>query len=473
MRWVVVGAGSAGCVVAARLCEQEQHEVTLLEAGPDRTSSDRPTALRSRNALRAAEEAEAWWTGQHVTRTFGGGATTYLRGRGVGGSGAVNGMLALPGLPRDHDRWVSLFGCRGWGWADVADWYSRVRALTRQIPPDELTPLDQLLLAAARELGLPDDVDLGAPGDGAGRLWVTADDVARRSSAELWLDTARRRANLRVLGDATVDRVLLDGRRAVGVLLVDGTHLEADHVVLCAGAIGSPAILLRSGVRRRGIGRNLRDHAYGGVSLQLAPDMASRGWTGHVIGTGLRVSSRHDRDDLQLLPVYVDPAAPSGRLLLVLLRCRSTGRLALDEVDPLSPPTIDLQLLSNATDRAAMRDGIGLLVAVLRSTAFAGLVEAVSVDGVGGAPEDLLDPDVADVWLRHQPGDVAHACGTCRMGDPSDPDAVVDPAGTVIGYPNLHVVDASVFPDVPSAGPYLPTLMLAERLSHELLAQHG
>lgn len=473
-RTIVVGAGSAGCVVAATLSSAPDHEVVLVEAGDDRSPTDRPASIRAHDWTSALAEPGALWSDLVATRTSDQPPTPYARGRGVGGSASVNGLLALPGRPRDYDRWANDLGCRGWGWRDVRPTFERLRRDLVRVAATQLGTLDTAVLRAAEDLGLPSGTDPFEDVDGAGRAWVTADHHGRRSSAEVWLDPARRRPNLRVRGTQAVERLLVDAGRTVGVRLDSGEELESDRVVLCAGAIGSPVLLLRSGLDEPHVGAGLRDHPSASLGL-VSP--ALRGATPPFpIGVVLRSSSSVADGDLQVLPLHrPDPAGPAdARLLAAVMTVRASGRVTLDGERPAAPPTVELNLLDHPSDRRAAADAAALLVGLLRTPSMRALVEDVLLPPGIGELEDLLDPSAAVAWMALAPGGHVHACGTCRMGSPDDPSRVVDLDGRVHGLPGAYVMDASVLPDVPAAGTHLPTVMVADRLSSRLASQiHG
>ena len=281
---VVVGAGSAGGALAARLSEDPARTVLLLEAGPDERSAATPAAVRGLNFFGALESPGRLWPDLLATRAPGRPPSLYARGRGVGGSSAVNAMMAIRGTPEDYDRWAGELGCPGWGWPDMLTRFLKVEddvdlggdglhgrggpiPLART-PVGDLGPFDGAMREALTALGYPVCDDYHAPGAlGLSRVALTIRDGHRVSTNDAYLESARDLPNLIVRGDVLVDRVALDGRRAVGVVTADGEHLGAGEVIVSAGAIHSPAILLRSGIGPEGpsgglpVGANLIDHA--------------------------------------------------------------------------------------------------------------------------------------------------------------------------------------------------------------------
>lgn len=449
---VVVGAGSAGCVLAARLSDDTGRSVLLLEAGDDVADS---TAITSPSFFDALAEPGRTWPDTTAVRTSGGEPAPYLRGRGLGGSSAVNAMLALMPPADDLDRWEQHHGCSGWTSATLAEALRASPLPRRPASAGEWGRVDRALSDAAGHLGA-----VPAP-------LTRWPDGRRASTASAYLDPVRGRTNLEVKGGCTVDRLLVEGGRAAGVGLVDGTEIEAREVILAAGALHSPAILLRSGIERPGIGQGLQDHPSCALALELRepadPHALAISWL-----APFAVDVGDGPVEMQLLPLnHGGPDVPGwGSLSLALMRVRSRGSLALASSDPFAAPDVHLELLSDERDLLAMVRGVEVLREVAAHPAFAEICSGIYVDDAGTPLADLPTDDAAtSAWLLRRAGDYFHASSTCRMGLADDERSVVDTACRVIGVEGLRVCDASIFPELPAANPHLTVVAVAERLA--------
>jgi choline dehydrogenase len=482
-----VGAGAAGCVVAARLAERDSRSVLLLEAGPDLRGS-LPGGFRDGWGLNRAFD----W-GFAAEPDARGEVENLRRGKLLGGTSWVT-RFALRGSSGDYDDWKAL-GNPGWGFDDVLPYFTRLEADadfgdrpwhgdSGPLPVDrylgqELTEIAAAGLAALEAAGFPAVEDHNRPGAvGAGRMPMSSRDGVRVTTADAYLPEAGARPNLTIRPDAQVDAVVLEGGRAVGVRLVDGTVIEAGRVVLSAGTYGSPAILLRSGIGPAehlrsvavpvrvdlpGVGSNLADHV--GVDIDC-------GYRGpgreapllHVVGT-FHSSTTPGSEAPDLMLWLADPVGdmPGFEINPCLMRPRSRGGVTLRSADPAEAPRIELPGLRDPLDVERLAE------AFLRGLEVARRPEIRRLCTEPPSP-DIRDDAEARRLVEAEAYSIPHVVGTCGMGPRPDIGAVVDASGRVHGVDGLSVVDASIVPNGPSAFTHLPTIMLAERLSEEIAA---
>ncbi|MFD1939792.1 GMC family oxidoreductase [Nonomuraea mangrovi] len=483
---VVVGAGAAGAVVAARLSEAGSADVLLVEAGPDYRSADAPAAVRGTDIGRALAMRSLRWPGLLARLTEHQPPRAYACGRGAGGSSAINGQLAVRGTPADFDAWVRA-GCAGWSWPAVQPAFVRLErdmdfgghpghgsrgpVPISRVPADRRGPVSTALYTAAVGLGHPEHRDLNAEGSTgiSPAAWHRRDGM-RVSSNDSHLEPARSRPRLRVAGRHLVSRVLFSAGRVRGVELAAEGHREvvsAPAVVLCAGAVYSPAILLRSGVGPAdrlgalgieivaplpGVGAGLSDHPAVMLGFRLTEAAAARSLE---TDSGCCLLRAGRADDIQVLPLDRTVGPASGGLMVSLMRPESTGSVRLRSRDPADDPSLDLRLLSDRGDLDRLRDAVLHAAELLDHPAFREVVE-----GRQARPDGALDQ-----WLRENCRTLYHPSGTCRMGPAGEGGTVVDEEGRVLGVDGLWVADASVMPVPCGVPPYLTTVMVAERLA--------
>jgi choline dehydrogenase len=487
--YVVVGAGSAGCVLAARLTEDPSVDVLLLEAGGK--DSKREIGIPAAFSKLFRSDVD-WNYDTEPEENLAGRSVYWPRGKVLGGSSSVNAMMAIPGHTADYDGWAAL-GATGWSWDDVAPVFERVQAALKVEELRDPNPLTLAFVEAARQAGIPPSPALAPTAlDGVRLTPVTQRAGRRRSAADAYLAPALSRPNLTVRTSAQVTRLVLEGSRAVGVEVGDEV-IRAREVVLCGGTVNSPQLLLLSGIgpaaelerhgipvehELAGVGAHLEDHLAAGVLVEsmkpvtlyaaekprqlLRYFVQHKGMlTSNVAEAAAFVRTRPDASapDLELIfaPVLfedqglVPPSAHGFTVGVVLLQPRSSGVIRLRSADPLAAAAIEPRYLSYPEDLQTLVSGVELARLIVSMPAFA---------EIAGKELQPGDEPVEDA-IRNHAQTLYHPVGTCRMG--TDALAVVDPQLRVRGLEGLRVVDASVIPRVPRGHTHLPTLMIAER----------
>lgn len=554
--YLIVGAGAAGSVLASRLTENPNTSVLLLEAGTDVLPDQVPADIRNLFPLSAFNRSYLWPdTMVHWDVSGRGRPAPLPQGRVVGGSSALMGMWALRGRPEDYDGWHEA-GATGWRWSDVLPYFRKLESdidfagplhggsgpiPIRREPRREWPPFASAVAQAAAKQGLNQIEDMNADfRDGHCTLPISRYPDSRASAGLCYLDSAvRSRPNLRVLAKHEVRHLLVQANRVIGaqVRTPDGgeVQLYAHETLVAAGALRTPALLLRSGIgdgeqlrsagipvvlHRRGVGRNLQNHpALYLASILNRSGRQGRGWR-PAGATYVRFSSNLPTTPVGDLALYVRSyltwhalGRRMASLAALVTRPFSRGAVELDPANPNGPPRIEFRFGSEFRDLVRLTQGIELALALYssdevraitgepwllldagraarfneRSTlnAVRGAFAAAVLDLAPAYERRLLErsphfydaaklrgaPEALLELARTHVTGTGHVCGSCRMGSANDPDAVVDPAGRLHGIAGLRVVDASVMPTVPSGNTHIPTVMVAEKLADALHAR--
>ncbi|NKJ94751.1 NAD(P)-binding protein [Rhizobium leguminosarum bv. viciae] len=526
--YVVVGAGSSGCVVAARLSEDPKRRVLLLEAGPP---ADNFWINTPGGVAKLFDDRRFNWA--HTTEpvnSLGGRTVNWPRGKTLGGSSAINGMVYMRGHPRDFDLWAEM-GNEGWSWDEVLPYFRKSECNQRGADeyfggdgplsvtdPVERHPSTVDFLKSITSLGIPEIPSLNAPPyEGVSFQQFTIRNGKRETSYTAFIKPVRHRANLKVATNVQVLRVIIEGGQATGVEVLEKGRRRiiaaGREVIVSAGALSSPQLLMLSGVgdgntlKRLGIdvhrdlpgvGLNLQDHWVSPFVARVGRDgsynhsligyrkyieglrylLTHKGFLAlgsSAVSAYVRTSAQQPQPDLQLAvrpvsaifrpdgSVDVDPEPGIGGAA-VLVGPKSTGFLSLRSPDPLEAPIFHPNYLSDQSDIERMLYGVRLLRRVLKSEPLARRIHAEIVPG----PSVQTDEQIIDFIKRH--GNTAwHQAGTCKMGN--DPLAVVDSKLKVHGIGRLRVVDASIMPRITSGNTNAPSIMIGEKAADLIKSQ--
>lgn len=524
--YIIVGAGSAGCVLANRLTANGEHRVLLLEAGK---ADKNPLIHMPVGIAKLLNNPSVDWRYRTTPQPeMNNRKIPIPRGKTLGGSSSINAMVYIRGQAEDYDEWRDM-GNKGWGYDDVLPWFkhsennqgadieSEFHGTSGPLTVSDrryTNTLSDVFIEAGCEAGLARNKDFnGASQSGVGRYQVTQRDGRRCSAAVAYLNPAKSRDNLSIITQAHVTRVTLEGDKATGIEYFKGgeTHLvtAGQEVILCAGAIVSPQLLMLSGIGAAselekmgitaqidlpGVGKNLYDHLNLSVLASIKEPTslysASKGigslitgakyfFTQDGIGTSNAAESggfyesplSKGRPDIQLhfIPMLVAPPGIKGvdkhgiTLHACNLRPTDVGEIRLATANPLDAPLIDNRFLKTDGNLAVMREGLKIAREIFATSAFAKLIKDEHAPG-----NKITSTEQLNQYVRHHAETEFHPIGTCKMG--SDSESVVDQQLRVHGVRGLRVVDASIMPKLISGNTNAPTMMIAEKAASMILS---
>ena len=524
--YIIVGAGSAGCVLANRLSADPAVQVLLLEAGP---ADDKLWLRIPAGMTRLMSDTRVNWLYKTCKEpALNNRVLACPRGKTLGGSSSINGLVYMRGHPSDYDHWRDL-GNRGWGWSDVLPIYrksehfeggaSAYHGSDGELSVENLKSpheASRTFVKAGQSIGITVNEDFsGITHEGIGYLQLNLRSGVRESSATAFLNPVKQRPNLEICVNARVQRVVMSGTRARGIKFSIGKvarEATAREIILSGGAINSPQLLMLSGIGPAdhlrelgidvvrdlpGVGENLHDHTYVHCLAEVSPDFSINDKISsnikllpHVlqyiatrkglltsaaaqVGAYLKSDAQLDRPDLQLqfrpfsIVVGRDGKISADKFPAVTASCSqsrpvSRGRLWLASADPSAPPNILFNYLSADEDRRVLMAGIRWMRKIFASEPFASHVVRETFPG----PNVQTDEQLLD-HLRANAQPMYHPVGSCKMGH--DRMAVVDDRLRVHGIENLRVVDASIMPTIPSGNTNAPTIMIAEKAAQMIL----
>lgn len=490
---IIVGGGSAGAVLASRLSEKKDRQVLLVEAGHTPSSYKYPLLISRSDTVGAELNPEYEW-GYKSHQEGLKNDLAAIRGKVLGGSSAINGAVAVRPRPEDYKRW----NLPGWSYEDLLPFFKKIETRHSkffdpkvngkegylpvvQMEREDVSDMQKAFIDSSvkNNFKFINSFDAEKDADGIGPYSMNIVNGVRVNTGMAYLtDEIRDRENLEIIGDQIVDRVIFEGKQAVGITLANGETIKGKEVILSAGAYGSAAILLRSGVGPKEdsqrlnipvvadlpVGKHLVDHPFYYNSYAANPDKIGRQTPaiGAFLWTKTSKSTNNELDlhitATHLFPHHLSPTKVGFVLAVALVRPISTGRIWLETTDPKVAPKIDLNFLAEKEDRDKILEGIKMARKIAQTPPLSDLIHS-EIAPNSNDDEVILKSASETLDTYH------HPVSTAPMGYETDPKAVVGLDGSVFGLKSLKVIDASIMPDVPSVATNIATIVMAERMA--------